>query len=179
MDALRHSFATHSFENGCDIRCIQKLLGHAKLDTTTIYIKVAAPADPTAMQSPLDALHANAPGRAPVHPPVAPSVGRLSIFLKQITTHESEPQACKVTVRINRAGEPAVYLTGIVAQQPRPGWITLTVPPLEEWEEPLRWLPREQRERIEAAGFFELLEAAVSGWSTSGVRTMASICPLK
>ena len=50
---LRHSFATHLLEDGTDIRVIQVLLGHAKLDNTALYARVATKTVRT-VTSPLD-----------------------------------------------------------------------------------------------------------------------------
>jgi site-specific recombinase XerD len=55
LHALRHSFATHLLERGTDIRIIQALLGHEKLDTTARYTRVATGMI-AAIESPLDLL---------------------------------------------------------------------------------------------------------------------------
>lgn len=55
LHVLRHSFATHLYDRGVDIRTIQALLGHEKLETTARYSRVATGLI-TAVESPLDML---------------------------------------------------------------------------------------------------------------------------
>jgi integrase/recombinase XerD len=55
LHSLRHSFATHLLERGTDIRLIQALLGHDKLETTARYSRVATGMIAN-IESPLDAL---------------------------------------------------------------------------------------------------------------------------
>jgi site-specific recombinase XerD len=56
MHTLRHSFATHLLEQKVDIRVIQVLLGHKKLETTALYAQVATDILREVV-SPLETLH--------------------------------------------------------------------------------------------------------------------------
>ncbi len=56
LHTLRHSYATHLLEQGVSILAIKKLLGHAHIDTTMIYLHLARPIL-TQIISPMDTLY--------------------------------------------------------------------------------------------------------------------------
>jgi site-specific recombinase XerD len=60
LHTLRHCFATHLLEQNIDVRVIQVLLGHKKLETTAVYTHVAAKTL-DGIPSPLDLLQLRPP----------------------------------------------------------------------------------------------------------------------
>ena len=171
--SLRHSFATHSFEQGCDIRRIQRALGHVRLETTTIYVNVSSQSDSrgSCIPSPLDhfgqQLADKPTGRcweASDRP-----VGQLRIHHRQIDGE----QEIRVTLEILRQNQP-VYLKGIRASQSRPGFWTLQFPPAEDWNEDLRQLQPKVQARLAEAGFYEMVQHKIVEKLTRQPKTIAA-----
>ena len=152
--SFRHGFACHLLENDTDIRFIQQLLGHVRLETTRIYTKVAVLKDKPVV-SPLDRLLLKDEPPSSSEPK-AP-VGRMRLEMQLRPPLATHVPTADVTIVIVNEQQP-IRLTGVVVQESRPGWVTLEVPPTEAWEEGLSGLSAQQRQRIESPEFYETLQ---------------------
>jgi hypothetical protein len=145
--------------SGIDIRFIQQALGHVRLETTKIYTKVAVLKDEMAV-SPLDQLLRRESETSSPKKSKRTSVGRLRIEVGPHEKTASEATSADVRVSILSATKP-VLLDGIVVSEGRPGWLEFSLPPEEAWQDGLRQLTAQQRERIESPEFYELLQREI------------------
>ena len=59
--------------------------------------------------------------------------------------------------------EQSVKLNGIIVRETRrSGWLSIDLPPLEDWAESLKRLTQQQRDRITSPAFYQLLQKALS-----------------
>lgn len=150
--SLRHAFATHLFEDGTDIRHIQKLLGHVKLETTTIYTRVAVLRDHPVVS----------PADTRLEPPKRQAPKEDHIGHMRIEMNLDCPRGASATVIIHGQYEP-VRLPGIVIRETRrDGWLSVDLPSLEDWAGALNRLPQKVEERIMGHEFYELLQKCLT-----------------
>lgn len=150
-------------------------MGHQRLETTTIYTKVAqirgqivkSPIDQWKQSAKLSA--APEPDTTPTLPNrdqekrhCCPSVGTLKIHFKP----NADTGKVQVTLEIMRdnfksALSQRVFLTGILVQRNQQNWIQLTMPDINQWQQSMLQLSDEMVKRIHSPEFYETLRAQI------------------
>lgn len=85
----------------------------------------------------------------------------VQVVFKPRVVDGREPTVADVTLIVPNEPRP-VELEGIVAEERKPGWVVLDLPPRERWERQRRWLTLLQRQGLESPSFFDLLEKHIA-----------------